>query len=154
MQTREKFLVGGMIVALVYAAITFVLPRRGGGSDTNRPADVYVHDVQTRLTLPRLTEQEKQVLDAAAKPKARNPFRAPAVMGEVTGSSPVRYTGFIRLGGQLLAVLNGREYRPSEVVRGTDWVVQSIEAERVELSAKEGGHTLWVMLETVEMKGE
>jgi hypothetical protein len=154
MQTREKILVGAMVLALMYGAVALILPQFASGRGSGQAADTYVNDVRATLSSPRLNEQEQQVLDAAVKPKPRNPFRAPATLRQATGNSPVRYTGFIRLGGQILAVLNGREYRQSETIRGTEWVVQSIDTERVELSAKDGGHTLWVMLETVEQKGE
>ena len=62
------------------------------------------------------------------------------------------YTGYVQVGAQQFAILNGREYRVSEPVAQTDFRVESIRPEQVVLVSSTGGRRLTIALETSKEK--
>lgn len=142
MTTREKFIVGAMVVAVAYAGVSLMPGSRrkpAGGRPTPTAGELQAFVAQSRAQLAgiRLSAGERAVLDATGIEWDGEPF---AVFSGVTavktgGSGPptYRYTGFVQAGEVRFAIVNGREYRENEPLLDGIGVVETITPGRVVL---------------------
>lgn len=142
MTTREKFIVGAMVVAVAYAGFSLVQGSRrkpAGGRQAPGAGELQAFVAQSRAQLDgvRLTAGELAVLDATRTEWDGEPF---AVFSGVTavktgagGPPAYRYTGYVQAGLVRLAIINGREYREKEPLLDGTGVVDSIAPDRVVL---------------------
>lgn len=143
MTTREKFIVGAMVVAVAYAGFSLVQGNRrkpSGGKRAPQSSDLQAFVAQSRAQLAgiRLSDGERAVLDSARSAWDGEPFAVfsgvTAVKAEDGGGVPAyAYTGFVQAGGVRLAIINGREYREKEPLADGSGVVDSIAPDRVVL---------------------
>ena len=111
---------------------------------------------QAQVAPLRLSERERMVLNEAVSAWAPSPFIDRETLAAAV-EEPVQqffYTGFIQLGDQQFAILNGREYRVAEPVAQTDFRVESIEPDKVLLVSLSGGRRVTVALKTSKGKRE
>ncbi len=142
MTGREKLIVGVTAVALVWAGVTVIRDRRDGGPGAaGAPdrrllgAELLAADSRAQIAAARLADDERVALDAAGRDWSGRPFPEPteAVGVEAAERPAFVYTGFIRSGDRLFAVINGREYRVHEALPDGGGVVASIARDEVVL---------------------
>lgn len=162
MNTRERLLVFAMIAAV---AVGGYLSLSRAGRDSAEPDDMeagvsdaegFARRIRADLQPYRLTSHEESILNAAAGDWAPSPFleKPDAAVVADTPAAEIIYTGFVNFGGTRLAILNGREYRLSESVTATDFIVESIEPDRVGLAAKNGGRRATIILKGSDSRRE
>lgn len=139
MTTREKILaafVGAVSVGGIGDAMLF--------RDAEAPVEVKTADFEPLITRFEAAvrqgepeQREKNVVTAAATQWLRNPLRSTPVIAigdERSVESPLpKYTGYIHVGPQPMAIIEGRDYRRTETVAGGEFEVFAIHADRVEL---------------------
>ena len=162
MTTRERVLIVAMAGAAAGGAATL-----GAGYYQKNRASVKTALLQNEIRdfaarqraqmVPlRLTARERMALDEAVADWAQSPFIDREALATAV-EEPVQqffYTGFIQLGDQQFAILNGREYRVAEPVAQTDFRVESIEPDKVLLVSLSGGRRVTVALKTSKGKRE
>lgn len=143
MIVREKIMVGLAVAALIYGGFTVVLPKLRSSSnqhDMKQTIDVLrnmTEQTRRKLQTNALTRAERRVLESAVCNWATNPFSGQEVdVGKKISASGIVYTGYLNVSGEKIAVVNGSEYRIKETLNSNDFVVESIERERVVLSLK------------------
>ncbi len=157
MTKREQILVMAMAAAVVWGASSIVLGVMKDRHDENSPANSrlallgFAETQRATLQQLRLAEREKIVLDEALAPWVTSPFLAEATRASLAGErlASFDYTGFMQVGDQQFAIVNGREYRVSDVVRSSDFVVESIHPDHVVLASGSGGRRVTVDLQTL-----
>ncbi len=165
MTMREKVLIAAMGIAVVYAGVTLIRPpspRKAAAPPDGTPAptdlQVFADAARGGVTASQPQPGERMMLERSLVVWTSSPFSA-GVPAAVTSAAlragapraPVfRYTGFLRQGEVRFAILNGREYRVADPVMPGDFVVVSIDADRVVLSAKGGGRKMSVAMEKPE----
>lgn len=167
MTLRERIIVGLMVATVAYGgyAASRLMIRRSAPDarvDVGRTSDLREFAAAARLsvTATRPRPGEYEVLDKAAAPWKVSPFQEwsppPAPVARPAVVAPVvpvfHYTGFVRQGEMRFAILNGHEYRAGEAVAPGDFMVVSVEPDRVVLAAKSGGRQMTVALERAEQK--
>lgn len=146
MKTREKWMVGLMILALIYGAHTLLTAgaSSASSSDTKEQAlpevMVFAQSMRNAAAEDRLTNQEEDCLRASLAPWPPTPFYDRIEEARPSSEAPARvhYTGFFEFGTNRMAIINNREYRLGEAIAGTDFHLEVIESDRVILSADEG----------------
>ncbi|MFO7932261.1 MAG: hypothetical protein ACQETG_10710 [Thermodesulfobacteriota bacterium] len=155
MSRREKIIVGLMIAALLYAAFELLVPAREQ-NDSQSPqeelqsAEQVAENISGEMQDSQLAPGEIHVLELAGRKWERDPFyRLPENPGSGTDkagdngeSDGLSYTGYLDVGGNKMAIINGIEYRPGQQLENTDAVIQSVTAQRVVLRSKETGEQI------------
>ena len=160
MTTRERVLIVAMAGAAVWGAATlgagYYQKNRASVKTALLRDEIRVFAEQHRaLAAPlRLSGPERRVLNEAIAAWAESPFidREAAATAVAEPVQQFFYTGYVQIGAQQFAILNGREYRVSEPVAQTDFRVESIRPEQVELVSSSGGRRLTIALETSKEK--
>lgn len=158
MTKREKFIVGVMTVAVIGGALSFVLESRDISlSEPGISPDLSatVTQAQAELQATELSARERHVLELARETWGNDPFRDRPLRsldedeGGNTNSLPV-YTGYIHVGSQPLAIINGRDYREDQSLKDGGFRVAGIYADRVELVRPGSSDRILVPLDTEE----
>lgn len=151
MTRREQILLGIMGVVGVGAVISLLLPTGGKlpvAAVSSTPATQVVQNVQTALAETTVSPNQLYVLDAAVRQASTNPFKPlpPGVqLGPKTASQTeaaaqaLSYTGYMSIGNQVLAIVDGLEYRPGEVVGDTGYILKAITPSKIVLTATTDG---------------
>lgn len=161
MSTREKVLVGLMVVALLYAALELLYflsdespsGRQGPGFDTESARDLSAKEAQ-RLAESDLETIHAHVLRAAMREAAKEPFQprpdylletdeaedftAEESKGRKMDSPRFVYSGYLEMGRIRMAVINGIEYRAGDELEDADYMVIDIKPEKVLLQSSTG----------------
>ena len=162
MTTRERVLILAMAGAALWGGTTVGLDyyqknRAEAKTDLQRAEIRSFAEAQRARAVPlRLTDPERTMLDEAVASWSQNPFldRAARVQPVEEPAARFHYTGFIQIGVQQFAILNGREYRLAEPVAQTDFRVDSIQPDQVVLVSSSGGRRITVALQTSNEKRE
>jgi hypothetical protein len=161
MTRREQVLVIAMAGAVVWGASTLVLGfmRSHGGNSRMLSEKEQLREFaeQQRILMNtfQLTGREKSVLDEAMGGWVQSPFLLMAARTRPDARiMEFRYTGHLQVGDQHFAIINGKEYRTSEPVKSSDFVVESIQSDHVVLAATTGGRRMTVALQTSNAKRE
>ncbi len=158
MTTRERVLIAAMAGAAVWGAATlgagYCQKNRAAQRSTLLQAEIrtFADQQRARMVPLRLSERERMVLNEAIAAWAKSPFIDREALATAV-EEPVQqffYTGFVQIGSQQFAILNGREYRVSEPVAQTDFRVESIHPDHVELVSGSGGRRITVALQTAK----
>ena len=162
MTTRERILIVAMAGAAVWGAATlgagYFEKNRASVKTAMRQAEIRGFAEQQRAQMGplRLSAQERLVLNEAMAVWAPSPFIDREALATAV-EEPVQqffYTGFVQIGTEQFAILNGREYRISEPVAQTDFRVETIRPDQVELVSGSGGRRITVALQTSKEKRE
>ncbi|MFW5975637.1 MAG: hypothetical protein ACOCP6_02630 [Desulfosalsimonas sp.] len=155
MSRREKIIVGLMIAAILYGAFELLVPAREQKESQSPEAELQsaeqvAEDISGEMQDSELGPGELHVLKLAGSKWERDPFyRLPENPGSGTGKAAdndgaegLSYTGYLDVGGNKMAIINGVEYRPGQQIENTDAVIQSVSAERVVLRSNDTGEQI------------
>lgn len=94
--------------------------------------------------------------DLAAGPWSETPFidRAADPQARDGRGWQFLYTGFIQVGAQRFAIVNGREYQENDPVGTGEFRVESIQPEHVTLISKTGGRRMTLALHAPKARKE
>ena len=162
MTTRERVLIVAMAGAAVWGAATlgagYYQKHRASAKSVLLQAEIrrFAEAQRAQMAPLRLNERERQVLDEAVAAWAPSPFFDRQALATAV-EEPVHrffYTGYVLIGPERFAILNGQEYRVAEPVAQTDFRVADIQPDHVELVSGSGGRRITVALQTSPEKKE
>jgi len=166
MSTREKIIIGLMVLAVMYGAYTVFLsdPQKetafkGGGDKELEALNSFITKVADKTKNSLSNEQvyvlQKAQIDWTQDPllqiqpkvsKAEQAARRPLVL-----DSKIIYTGFLQMGDKRLAILNGTEYEIGDILEPGDLIVRNIHPNHVVIgSAAVKNKKLIVPMEEIE----
>ncbi len=156
MTTREKIVLGLCGATTVGLCLFYAL----GSSDNPDPStserDIasLVLKAKEGLAESELTDRETRVLYLAARQSLRDPFRSKPLQftrDEPKAELPLpSYTGFIDTGPEPIAIIDGLDYRPGELVSGGEFEVSGIAADHIRLLRRGAGVTFSVPIEKLQ----
>lgn len=161
MTRREQVLVVAMAGALVWGASSMVLGfARSRGSESRLLTEKeelrhFADQQRTLMSALQLSSRERTVLNDAANGWASSPFLPTSARTRPDERiMDFHYTGYLQVGEQHFAIINGHEYRAADQVRSSDFVVEEIHPDHVVLAAGPGGRRMTVALQTSNAKRE
>jgi hypothetical protein len=146
MSTREKIIIGLMVLAVTYGVYTVFLsdPQektafKGGGDKELEALNSFITKVADK-TKNSLSKELVYILQKAQIDWARDPLlqiqqkvskeedaaRRPLVLDR-----KILYTGFLQMGDKRLAILNGTEYETGDILEPGDLIVRNIHPNHV-----------------------
>lgn len=150
MTLRERILVGLAAAAALGAVIYLALPApQSAVGEEGSAMDGMLDVMNMELHELDFTEREERILTLMNEPLDASVLRRPPERRQEGGESEVvlpRYTGYARIGERELGIVDGREYREGETLRGRSLRVISLDMEKVIL-AGEGGDEARVEIE-------
>jgi len=164
MAKREKIILALMVLAVLYGGYEFFYaPFSNTGIE--RPAqkearlDKFVTEVAVRLKEKDVSKTDKFIITRAKEAWAGDPFlrRELPVVSEVkqehveasTLNVNFTYSGYMEMGRQRMAVINGMEYAVGEALEPGGYIVNSISPSQVVIGVKETNQT--IILPAAEM---
>lgn len=148
MTTREKIIVGFMVLSVVYGVyiVFFSAPHGESVSNSANKLDVlnsFITKVAEK-TKTGLSKEQAYILQKAWAEWKQDPFvkvqrklsrkeqeaRQPLVL-----NSKVAYTGFLQMGDKRLAIINGVEYEVGDILEPEGLVVRTINPNHVVIAA-------------------
>lgn len=166
---REKILLGLCAAAAIGAGVSYapaLLNPKIAGAD-RKPTDfgALVTEVQASLDEGKLTDREELVLTAAATQWLGNPLRErPLIITEPEEEpkeveSPVyvaplpKYTGFIKIGTKVIAIIDGLDYRPGDIIQGGEFKLFQIYPDSIKVIRRGALDAVDVLLEKPQIAG-
>jgi hypothetical protein len=155
MTTREKIIVGVMLLTVGYGAIELLLPRAKTAKlpltakssdglnafitkvaaavkgETSDAGDLIIQRAENAWKQDPFLEIRKPEAQAAMRP-VKEPVRPPPNMV---------YSGFIEVGSKRLAIINGMEYEPGERLDPGGFTIQSVLPNKVIMSSSKAEST-------------
>lgn len=133
MSIREKIILVLASASLLYGAYeVFWNPRavefREGTAD-GEPLSGFINRISGESTADRLSPAEKEIIRMATQPWPDR-FDSPRLPPPAFEQLPV-FSGFIRMGGRAMAIIDGREYAEGERLEESGYLVQEIEPNRI-----------------------
>jgi hypothetical protein len=164
MTTREKIIVGFMVLAVIYGGYTVFLssPREAAISSGDKELEAlnsFVTKVAER-TKTDFSEQQAYILQKAQAAWKQDPLiqiqpkesreeqeaRQPLVL-----KSKMLYSGFMQMGDTRLAIINGAEYEAGDRLEPEGLIVRSISPNHVVIgSADRKNKTVILPMEEIE----
>ncbi len=151
MTKREKIILGATAIVIVAGVLNFIIDLGPGTPPPSSRADLKAVQNFANLTAEEmkktaLTETQDYILERASVEWTSDPFLGKQLAGAETAKAaklPVSlaYTGFLIVGLERLAIINGTEYEVGEKVQGSELVVQSIDPQNVVVKPLEGQQT-------------
>lgn len=153
MSRREKIIIALAIVAVTYGAYSYLVP---AGNDTSpevsreaiEKSKQVSGEIKEKLkTELDLSDKQLTVLEKIRDPWPRDPFmdRSSSESEKEDSSDnkqdidrPIVYSGFVRVGANKYAVINGNEYTTGDSVRGTPFTVLEISRDLLVLKGPQG----------------
>lgn len=145
MEKREKILLGGMGLAVLYAAYALLLPSPATtpleeGNKSLQSVQESTQKLTEDIGRTALTPTETFILTHVEQDWTTDPFLgrqlSPAVDTPNTDDSlkfSFHYTGYIAAGNKSLAIINGMEYQVGEQLEVGGYIVTHIDPEKVML---------------------
>ena len=165
MSKREKIIVVLMALAVLYGGYEFFWaskPKSNIKSPENKEQllDQFVTDVATKLKKKDISDVDKHIIARAKDEWSRDPF----IRMELPSESELKkerveasalkmnltYSGYMEMGEQKLAVINGMEYMIGDELEPGGYIVTSISASQVVIGIKDTKQT--IVIEVQEMK--
>jgi hypothetical protein len=154
MTTREKIIVGIMILTIIYGAYTLLF---SGAPAVTTPvaqkesvADLqkFVIDVAKKLRQTEPSEAQLQSIEQAGRNWQKDPFlkSVAPLTAELKRSLPeavpkkapkpvekpdLHYSGYLQLGAKRMAIINGMEYEEGEMLPASGYFIRSISPKSV-----------------------
>lgn len=155
MTKREQVLIYAMAAATLWGGASvglgYAKSHRVAADSGRQKSEIrsFAETHRMKLATLRLSVRERQVLDEAAAVWADSPFidRAAEALA-IEAVQRFVYTGFIQIGKQQFAIVNGREYQTAQVIATTDFQVESIQPDHVVLVSGSGGRRMTIALQT------
>lgn len=165
MSKREKIIVLLMALAVLYGGYEFFWaskPKKGIKSPEKKEEvlDKFVTDVAVKLKKKDISDLDKHIIARAKDEWTRDPF----VRIELPSESELKqerieasalemnltYSGYMEMGDQKLAVINGMEYMVGDELEPGGYIVKSISSTQIEIGIKDTKQT--IVLEVEEVK--
>jgi hypothetical protein len=132
MSIREKIILVLASASLLYGGYeVFLNPRavevRGGGA--GEPLSGFINRISGESAADRLNPAEREIIRMATQPWPDR-FDSPTLPPPAFERLPV-FSGFIRMGGRKMAIIDGREYGEGERLEESGYRVQEIEPNRI-----------------------
>jgi len=165
MAKREKIILAIMAVVVLYGAWEFLMPkttRRPPAGASKATADsAFVAQMNETLKQLNASQAHEHVMKQAAEAWPADPFGPePSFVAAETAALPeqapaprqakVAYTGFLRVGEKVMAIINGMEYEPGETIEPDGLVLEQIAPHQVVLKSAGQNGKLTVPLEENE----
>lgn len=168
MTTREKIIVGMMCVTIAYGAYELL----SSGTPNNKPQSPatdstaelqsLVTDISRQLSTKGKDQDRKYLVELEATNWSKDPFiqstqplrktleppkeaSKPAPLSQ--GLPQLSYSGYLEVGSQKLAIINGQEYAKGEALGTTGYYVRSISARHVMVGKVNGSDTIRLPLQ-------
>ncbi len=154
MATREKIIIGVMVLAILYGALEFLIfsPSRrlkmeadARSQDLNKFVAGLTQEMATnntsginRYVMERATTQWRQNLFSEVSWEVMTAQKAPSPDEEITEEVPFTYSGYMEMGRKKTAIISGMEYVPGDELMEGQYIVRAIHPNRVVLEKKEG----------------
>jgi hypothetical protein len=153
MTTREKIIVGIMLLTVGYGAIELLLPRAQTGSPT--PAAQPSENLTTFIAKvadaakAATSETSALIVQKAEAGWNQDPFmeihKPPATPAETRSSvetaraiSNMVYSGFLEIGPKRLAIINGMEYEAGDRVNSDAFSIKTVLPNKVIMTSSQG----------------
>lgn len=164
MTTREKIIVGLMVLAVIYGVYTvfFATPRNVSIPSGNRELETlnsFVTKVAEK-TKTSLSKEQTYILQKARTDWKQDPFvqiQPKLTREEAAARQPlvlnrkVVYTGFLEMGAKRLAIINGMEYEVGDRLEPAGLIVRTINPTHVVVAAPDKKNkTLSIPMEDIE----
>jgi hypothetical protein len=164
MTTREKIIVGLMVLAVVYGVYTlyFSAPREvpvSSGDKELEALNSFITKVAEK-TKTSLSKEQTYILQKARAEWKQDPLvqiRPKLTREEQEASQPlvlnskISYTGFLEMGDKRLAIINGIEYEAGDRLEPSGLVVRTINPNHVVVAAPDRKNkTVILPMEEVE----
>ena len=145
MTLREKIILGLAATAVMCAGLYYASglssPTAASPKLVRTDFSAVITNVQASVAQGELTEREERVLAGATSQWLRSPLREqPLVMPDIepeeslAGPSPLpKYVGYIDIGSQPIAIIDGYDYRAGEAIQGGEFKLSQIYSDHIEL---------------------
>ena len=165
MTIREKVILGLVATAAIggglYYASPLSRPTVASTELVRTDFSALITGVQVSLQQGELTDREERVLAAATTQWLRNPLRERPLLTPKSESSPLqqpiaplpKYVGFIKIGPQPIAIIDGRDYRLGEAIQGEEFQLSQIYPDHIELLRRGATDPVDVPLEKSQITG-
>lgn len=146
MQKREKILLGAMALTLAVGAAMYLVPDKGALTNAPAAAKVNLDEVTKTVDQAKLTPQEAYRIGLLLDNATADPFYG-GMAGlsqdddrglSGTGGEDVVYSGYIKIGLKLYAVINGVEYAPGDELAEGGYTVKAVDKNFVMLERTDG----------------
>ena len=166
MTLREKIILGLAATAVMgagfYYASGLSSPTAASPGLVRTDFSALIAKVQVSVAQGELTEREEHVLAGATSQWLRSPLREqPLVTPDIEPGeslpepSPLpRYIGFIDIGPQPIAIIDGYDYRAGEAIQGGEFKLSQIYSDHIELLRRGATDSVEVPLEKPQITGE
>lgn len=162
MTAREKIIMAVTGIFITWGGVTYFRPLISPavvseGETVTAAERAFVERSREQLSVSRLTDAERYVLETAQAEWTNSPpARGESV--KVFHPKPHRpadyiYTGFVNMGTERFAIINGHEYRRGEVLKNSAVVVDVIAADHVVLLFENGNKRETVSFQKPVLKG-
>ncbi len=149
MQKREKIMLGGVALTLVVAGALFFSgsPKTAPETAKGGPAGPSLAEVTKTLEQSKLTSEQGYRIALLADNATIDPFYGGGAVvaqddgrGLAPGEAAVQlvYSGFIKVGTKILAVINGIEYAVGDALAEGGYMVKAIDKNFVLLERTDG----------------
>ncbi len=150
MSKREKIILVLMSLAVLYGAFEYLWPSGesaapGPNRQSTEELNAYVAGIAASLPQMSVSKTEKYAIASAAAKWTQDPFLKirPLEKQDQEGSEEtipaeefnLQYTGYIEMGANRIAIINGREYGIGEFVKDTPYRLKEIYSNRVLVQA-------------------
>ena len=145
MTLREKIILGLAATAVMCAGLYYASglssPTAASPKLVRTDFSALITNVQASVAQGELTEREERVLAGATSQWLRSPLREqPLVMPDIEpeeslpGPSALpQYVGYIDIGSQPIAIIDGYDYRAGEAIQGGEFKLSQIYSDHIEL---------------------
>ena len=153
MTSREKIIVGIMLLTVGYGAIELLLPRTKAGTaapvaQSTEGLNTFISKV-AEAAKGATSESSAHVIQLAEANWKQDPFMvirkaAPQAAEKAASKEPQRplpnmtYSGFLEIGGKRLAIINGMEYEAGERLGTGGLTVKSVLPTKVIMTSSQG----------------
>jgi len=156
MTLREKVILGltatAAIGAGLYYAAGLASPKAASPEPVRADFTALIAKVQVSLREGELTDREERVLAAASTQWPRNPLRDRPLLTQESELLPLpKYIGFINSGRQPIAIIDGQDYRPGELIQGGEFQLSQVHLDHVKLLRRGATDPVDVPLEKAQI---
>ena len=160
MTLREKIVLGLVATAALGAGLYYATglsdPKAASTELVRTDFSALIARVQMSLKQGELTDREERVLAAATTKWLRNPLGERPLLTQnsesETESPPLpKYIGFIDIGAQPIAIIDGHDYRSGETIQGGEYLLSRIHPDHIELLRQGATDPVDVPLEKAQM---
>ncbi len=143
MTKREQIILGLTVVVAILGAFIFFYDVTSteetvGNEIRIQDLQKYVDDMSAKIRKNDFSDKDSHIIELATNPWERDPFSNVELPDESSqkkantdGDIPLKYSGYVQIGNNLLAVINGIEYTVGEELGHPGYVVYSISPEKV-----------------------